>query len=167
MPVLDTQIIMQANEIGRFIRAHNASSLGFGRYGGPEVQEFFDRPDPVRGRDEVLIRVAFAGVNPLDHLLRSRGCGRAKRGRSTPSIADPQRPVVSWPGSCAGVAMGHRTSYLSDCPDGIQRPGMTVDIMKNPAIPKRWLVSCDGSINRKMMREVFAAEIQYRWPDPE
>ncbi|MEU7140905.1 NADP-dependent oxidoreductase [Nocardia sp. NPDC046473] len=44
---------------------------GFGRYGGPEVQEFFDRPDPVPGRGEVLIRVDVAGVNPLDHLLRS------------------------------------------------------------------------------------------------
>ncbi|RQX15370.1 NADPH:quinone reductase [Micromonospora ureilytica] len=43
---------------------------GFSRYGGPEVQEFFDRPDPVPGRGEVLIRVDVAGVNPLDHLLR-------------------------------------------------------------------------------------------------
>lgn len=44
---------------------------GFGRYGGPEVQEFFDRPDPVPGRGEVLIRVDVAGVNPLDHAVRS------------------------------------------------------------------------------------------------
>ena len=44
---------------------------GFGRYGGPEVQEFFDRPDPAPGRGEVLIRVDAAGVNPLDHLLRA------------------------------------------------------------------------------------------------
>ncbi|MGC4868173.1 NADP-dependent oxidoreductase [Micromonospora sp. DT53] len=43
---------------------------GFGRYGGPEVQELFDRPDPVPGRGEVLIRVDVAGVNPLDYLLR-------------------------------------------------------------------------------------------------
>ncbi len=43
---------------------------GFGRYGGSEVQEFFDRPDPVPGRGEVLIRVDVAGVNPLDYLVR-------------------------------------------------------------------------------------------------
>ncbi|MEU4532896.1 NADP-dependent oxidoreductase [Micromonospora ureilytica] len=43
---------------------------GFSRYGGPEVQELFDRPDPVPGRGEVLIRVDVAGVNPLDYLLR-------------------------------------------------------------------------------------------------
>ncbi|XTZ13657.1 NADP-dependent oxidoreductase [Micromonospora echinospora] len=34
------------------------------------MQEFFDRPDPVPGRGEVLIRVDVAGVNPLDYLLR-------------------------------------------------------------------------------------------------
>ncbi|AGZ41037.1 NADP-dependent oxidoreductase [Actinoplanes friuliensis] len=44
---------------------------GFGRYGGPEVQEFFDRPDPAPGPGEVLIRVDVAGVNPLDHVQRS------------------------------------------------------------------------------------------------
>ncbi|MFI5589942.1 zinc-binding alcohol dehydrogenase family protein [Amycolatopsis sp. NPDC051758] len=44
---------------------------GFSRHGGPEVQEFFDRPDPAPGAGEVLIRVDVAGVNPLDHLLRA------------------------------------------------------------------------------------------------
>ncbi|MFB7718891.1 hypothetical protein [Nocardia sp. NPDC056100] len=50
---------------------------------------------------------------------------------------------------------------------GDPRPGMTVDVTKNRTIPKRWLVSCEGSITRKKMREVFAAEIQYRCPEPE
>ncbi|MEV6825111.1 NADP-dependent oxidoreductase [Amycolatopsis sp. NPDC051102] len=44
---------------------------GFDGHGGPEVQKFFDRPDPAPGRGEVLIRVDVAGVNPLDYLLRS------------------------------------------------------------------------------------------------
>ncbi len=44
---------------------------GFSRYGGPEVQVLLDRPDPAPRRDEVQIRVEFAGVNPLDHALRS------------------------------------------------------------------------------------------------
>ncbi|GAA2466858.1 NADP-dependent oxidoreductase [Winogradskya humida] len=48
-----------------------AQAWGFGRYGGPEVQEFFDRPDPIPGRGEVLIRVDVAGVNPLDYMVRS------------------------------------------------------------------------------------------------
>ncbi|GGO52623.1 NADPH:quinone reductase [Streptomyces daqingensis] len=59
---------------------------GFGRYGGPEVQEFFDRPDPVPGRSEVLIRVEVTGVNPLDHLLRSGLVDGLDGGRPFPRV---------------------------------------------------------------------------------
>ncbi|MFC7839939.1 NADP-dependent oxidoreductase [Streptomyces sp. NPDC057382] len=59
---------------------------GFGRYGGPEVQEFFDRPDPVPGRGEVLIQVDVAGVNPLDHLLRSGLVDGLDGGRPFPRV---------------------------------------------------------------------------------
>jgi NADPH:quinone reductase-like Zn-dependent oxidoreductase len=48
-----------------------STALGYRTFGGAEVQEFFDRPDPSPGPAEVLVRVAAAGVNPLDHLLRS------------------------------------------------------------------------------------------------
>ncbi|WP_405164513.1 NADP-dependent oxidoreductase [Nocardia sp. NBC_01499] len=61
-------------------------ALGFGRYGGPGVQEFFDRPDPVPGRGEVLIRVDVAGVNPLDHLLRSGLVPGLDGGRPFPRV---------------------------------------------------------------------------------
>lgn len=47
------------------------TALGYREFGAADVQEFFDRPDPVPGPAEVLVRVAAAGVNPLDHLLRS------------------------------------------------------------------------------------------------
>ena len=63
-----------------------AQAWGFGRYGGPEVQEFFDRPDPVPGRGEVLIRVDVAGVNPIDHLLRSGLVPRLDGGRPFPRV---------------------------------------------------------------------------------
>ncbi|MDI5978193.1 quinone oxidoreductase family protein [Amycolatopsis magusensis] len=59
---------------------------GFGRYGGPEVQEFFERPDPVPGRGEVLIRVTVAGVNPLDHLVRSGLVDGLDGGRPFPRV---------------------------------------------------------------------------------
>ena len=48
-----------------------STALGYREFGAADVQEFFDRPDPVPGPAEVLVRVAAAGVNPLDHLLRS------------------------------------------------------------------------------------------------
>ncbi|MFE3162484.1 NADP-dependent oxidoreductase [Streptomyces sp. NPDC059224] len=59
---------------------------GFVRYGGPEVQEFFDRPDPVPGQGEVLIRVEVAGVNPLDHLLREGLVSGLDGGRPFPRV---------------------------------------------------------------------------------
>jgi NADPH2:quinone reductase len=59
---------------------------GFGRYGGPEVQELFDRPDLVPGRGEVLIRVEVAGVNPLDHVLRSGLVPGLDGGRPFPRV---------------------------------------------------------------------------------
>ncbi|MFH8407482.1 NADP-dependent oxidoreductase [Streptomyces sp. NPDC018019] len=36
------------------------------RYGDPDVLEYTDRPDPKVGPDSVLVRVAAAGVNPVD-----------------------------------------------------------------------------------------------------
>ena len=48
-----------------------STALGYRAFGAADVQEFFDRPDPSPGPAEVLIRVAAAGVNPLDHQLRS------------------------------------------------------------------------------------------------
>jgi NADPH:quinone reductase len=59
---------------------------GFGRFGGPEVQELFERPDPVPGRGEVLIRVDVAGVNPLDHLLRAGLVPGLDGGRPFPRV---------------------------------------------------------------------------------
>jgi NADPH:quinone reductase len=48
-----------------------SEALGFREFGGPQVQEFFDRRDPVPDPSEVLVRVTAAGVNPLDYILRS------------------------------------------------------------------------------------------------
>ncbi|BCL28832.1 NADP-dependent oxidoreductase [Streptomyces aurantiacus] len=48
-----------------------SEAFGFREFGGPQVQDFFDRPDPVPSPAEVLIRVTVAAVNPLDHKLRS------------------------------------------------------------------------------------------------
>jgi NADPH:quinone reductase-like Zn-dependent oxidoreductase len=40
-------------------------------YGGPEVLRYEDYPDPIVEPGEVLVRVAAAGVNPVDVLERS------------------------------------------------------------------------------------------------
>ena len=41
------------------------------QYGGPEVLKFEEYPDPVPDRGEVLVRVAAAGVNPIDYKRRA------------------------------------------------------------------------------------------------
>src|SRR5476651_1444447 len=40
-------------------------------YGGPDVLRFEEYPDPVLGPGEVLVRVAAAGVNPIDFKRRA------------------------------------------------------------------------------------------------
>jgi NADPH:quinone reductase-like Zn-dependent oxidoreductase len=42
-------------------------------YGGPEVLQYGDYPDPAPGKGEVLIRVAAASINPVDLVQRSGG----------------------------------------------------------------------------------------------
>ena len=41
------------------------------QYGGPEVLNFEEYPDPVPGSGEVLVRVAAASVNPIDYKRRA------------------------------------------------------------------------------------------------
>src|SRR6059036_2719566 len=40
-------------------------------YGGPDVLEFENYPDPVPGPSEVLVQVAAASVNPIDYKRRA------------------------------------------------------------------------------------------------
>ena len=42
----------------------------FRRYGGPEVLEWAELPDPVPGKGEMVVRVVAAALNPLDWKLR-------------------------------------------------------------------------------------------------
>ena len=55
------------------------------RYGGPEEMVFGELDDPVPGKNEVLIRVAAAAVNPVDWKIRE---GRLKiiTGKNFPMI---------------------------------------------------------------------------------
>ncbi|MEV4555464.1 NADP-dependent oxidoreductase [Kitasatospora sp. NPDC049285] len=47
-----------------------SKAFGFVEYGGPEQQEFLDRPTPVPGPGTLLVRVRAAGVNPADWKTR-------------------------------------------------------------------------------------------------
>ncbi|MGW6441503.1 NADP-dependent oxidoreductase [Lentzea sp. NPDC055074] len=87
-------------------------ALGYKAFGGAEVQEFFERPDPVPGPAEVLVRVAAAGVNPLDHKLRS-GHGTALNGHLPfPQVLGMEAAgtVLAVGADVTGLAVGDRVT---------------------------------------------------------
>jgi NADPH:quinone reductase-like Zn-dependent oxidoreductase len=50
--------------------SESMKAVRFHEYGGPEVLRYEDAPRPVAGREEVLVRVVAAGVNPMDWKVR-------------------------------------------------------------------------------------------------
>ena len=78
-------------------------AYGFTAVGGPEHQVFLDVPVPVPGRDELLVRVRVAGVNPGDWRLREGSYGvepPAVLGREVAGTVERVGPGV--PGFAAG-----------------------------------------------------------------
>lgn len=45
-------------------------AISYSRYGGAEVMEYGERPDPKVGPDTVLVKVRAAAVNPVDWKAR-------------------------------------------------------------------------------------------------
>jgi NADPH:quinone reductase-like Zn-dependent oxidoreductase len=46
-------------------------TYGYTSYGSPETETWFDRPQPVPGSSELVIKVKAVGVNPADYKIRS------------------------------------------------------------------------------------------------
>ncbi|MGF1431348.1 NADP-dependent oxidoreductase [Kitasatospora sp. LaBMicrA B282] len=68
-------------------------AIAIRRYGGPEVIEYLELPDPKVGPDSVLVRVKAAGVSPVDWKLRE--------GRLDPALDVHFPLVLGW--DVAGV----------------------------------------------------------------
>ena len=49
----------------------NMKAVRFQEYGGPEVLEVADVPEPSPGRGGVVVRVVAAGINPGESAIRS------------------------------------------------------------------------------------------------
>ncbi|MFI9326717.1 NADP-dependent oxidoreductase [Kitasatospora sp. NPDC052868] len=60
-----------------------SKAFGFVDYGGPQTQEFLDRPAPDPGPGQLRIAVRAAGVNPVDWKIRR---GLLGRGRELPAV---------------------------------------------------------------------------------
>ncbi|MGI4730952.1 MAG: NADP-dependent oxidoreductase [Janthinobacterium lividum] len=79
------------------------------RYGAPEVFSYRDMPEPVAGDGEVVVRIAAAGVNPVDGLDRAGGT-KDWRPLAFPAIIgwDVSGVVESIGAGVADVAPGDR-----------------------------------------------------------
>src|SRR5450755_3916868 len=53
------------------MRGHDMRAIVVRQYGGPENLEVADVPTPEPGAGEILIKVAAAGVNPVDAAVRA------------------------------------------------------------------------------------------------
>lgn len=125
-------------------------------YGGPEVLEVSEVPDPVPGPDEILVRVAHTAINRADTLQRQGG------------YPDPRRRDHEIPGlEYAGIvhAVGERVSLWSpgDAVMGIEAGACyaefvvtherqalpvpsTVDLADAAAIPEVFLTAWDALV---------------------
>src|SRR3954471_22966163 len=75
-------------------------------FGGPEVMRLEEVPDPLPGSEQVLVRVAAAGVNPVDAYIRS-GLHAVRPGL-------PYTPGMDAAGVVASVGMNVRRIGVGD-----------------------------------------------------
>lgn len=75
-------------------------------FGGPEVMRLEEATDPMPGSDQVLVRVAAAGVNPVDVYIRT--------GQHTVKPALPYTPGMDAAGIVEAVGMNVRRISVGD-----------------------------------------------------
>lgn len=85
------------------------------RFGGPEVVRIEEVPDPVPGRDDVLVRVRAAAVSSGDARIRAARfpAGFAVPGRLVLGVRRPRRRVLGNAFSGVVEAVGERVQGLS------------------------------------------------------
>ncbi|MGC1380456.1 MAG: NADP-dependent oxidoreductase [Candidatus Baltobacteraceae bacterium] len=121
-------------------------------YGGPDVMQYQDMPDPKPGADDVLVKVAGIGVNPEDMLERN-GVLKERWPLSFPAIIglDVSGTVVATGDGVADLKVGERVcawSYhtyaelVADKATLFAKVPETMDLVDAAAIP---LVGVTGS----------------------
>ncbi|MFI9588627.1 zinc-binding alcohol dehydrogenase family protein [Streptomyces sp. NPDC052236] len=97
-------------------------------FGGPEVLVPVEVPDPVAGPGEVLIRVAAAGVNRADALVRAGVYHRARRPPLIPGL-EGAGTVAAVGEGVTGISVGQRVMALDD----VNAPGFYAELAAVPA----------------------------------
>jgi putative PIG3 family NAD(P)H quinone oxidoreductase len=131
------------------------------RPGGPEVLVPVERPDPVPGPDDVLIRVAGAGVNRPDILQR--------RGLYPPPAGASDIPGLEVSGTIAAVGAGVRQWKVDDAVCALVAGGgyasmcvaparqclpvpLSVDVVSAGAIPETFFTVWTNVFDRGRLR---------------
>ena len=73
-----------------------SEAFGFREFGGPQVQEFFDRPDPVPEPGEVLIRVRPPASIPLITFCVPATCQASTAGGRSRTCWARKCPAWCW-----------------------------------------------------------------------
>jgi NADPH:quinone reductase-like Zn-dependent oxidoreductase len=101
-------------------------------YGGPEELKYEDAPDPVPGPGEVLIKVAAAGINPIDIIERNGGTKLplpailgwdasgtiAKAGDGVDGLAVGEK-VATWSYHTYAELVVAKAEWVAKLPDGL------------------------------------------------
>ena len=98
------------------------------RFGGPEVLQVVERPDPEPGPGQVLVRVHVANVNPTDLSVRDGSVVRRN-----PKVTPPVVPGWDLAGEIAAVGEG-----VSDL-----APGARVVAQVKSGLPLRTCIGSD------------------------
>lgn len=86
--MFDTEHVKVSLLMGVIMKA-----ASYRRYGGPEVVELVELPDPVAGPRELVVRMSATSVGASDQAARS---GRPAFGRLYFGIRRPRFPVLGW-----------------------------------------------------------------------
>ncbi|MGW2515433.1 quinone oxidoreductase family protein [Streptomyces sp. NPDC001617] len=97
-------------------------------FGGPEVLVPVEMPEPVAGPGQVLVRIAAAGVNRADALVRAGVYHRAGRPPLIPGV-EAAGVVAAVGEGVTGLEVGQRVMAL----DGVNAPGFYAESAAVPA----------------------------------
>ena len=83
-------------------------AIGFDTYGAPQVLHPVNLPDPTPGAGEVLVRIAAAGVAPVDAMARSGLLAALYEGQQPPFV-----PGMEIAGTVEALGIGVSDGELS------------------------------------------------------
>ena len=114
------------------------------RTGGPENLEYVERPDPVAGPGEALVKIDFAGVNFMDIGVRQ---GMAWKDQPNPKVLGVEGVgrILALGDSVEGFAPGERVAW-------VYAPGSYAEQI---AIPAASLVSVPAAIDDRTAASVM------------